>query len=406
MITKQLKITITLFLFAFSYLFSADENTISCWHTRQSQIIKPNGEPIVLKSVSWFGFETQNKVVHGLWNRNMEELLNQIKDLGFNSIRLPFSNDILKSGATPDSINFYANPNLQDKTALEVFDYFIHEASKRGLYLILDRHRPTSAQQSELWYTQEVSENKWIEDWVFLATRYKKNAYVIGCDLHNEPNGSARWGNGDPATDWKAAAERAGNAILKANPNLLIVVEGIQYGKNGDAYWWGGTLDQIRELPVELSIPNKVVYSPHDYGAGVWKQTWFDASNFPHNMNAIWDEKWGYIAKENIAPIWIGEFGGREVGYDTKEGLWQNKLVEYLYENGMSYAYWCLNPNSGDTGGILSDDWKMINQGKIEMLQPILLEFGGSPRCHRSKYSQNLKKRATELGYTISAVAA
>lgn len=349
-----------------------EQKEVPGWHTSGSKIINPEGETVILKSVSWFGFETQNLVPHGLWSRNMGEMLDQMKDIGFNSIRIPFSNDILKPGNMPNSINFHENPDLEGKTALEVFDIFIEEASKRGLYLVLDRHRPTSAQQSELWYTGEVSEEKWIQDWVFLADRYKSNPYVIAVDLHNEPHGSAQWGNGDSNTDWKAAAERAGNAVLKANPSLLIIVEGIQFGKDWDSYWWGGALDKVRELPVTLDIANKVIYSPHDYGYGVWPQPWFDAADFPNNMDKVWDDKWGYIVKENIAPIWVGEFGGREVGYETKEGIWQNKLVQYIHDNGMSFSYWSWNPNSGDTGGVLFDDWRTVHQEKVEMLQPIL----------------------------------
>ena len=53
-----------------------------------------------------------------------------------------------------------------------------------------------------------------------LAQRYASNPAVIGADLHNEPHGSATWGDGNPATDWRLAAERAGNAILAANPEL------------------------------------------------------------------------------------------------------------------------------------------------------------------------------------------
>ena len=42
---------------------------------------------------------------------------------------------------------------------------------------------------------------------------------VIGADLHNEPHSPACWGCGDPNTDWRLAAERAGNAILSVNSN-------------------------------------------------------------------------------------------------------------------------------------------------------------------------------------------
>ncbi|MBA2367843.1 MAG: glycoside hydrolase family 5 protein [Candidatus Protochlamydia sp.] len=342
------------------------------WRTSGSQIVNPEGEAVILRSVSWFGFETQNHVVHGLWSRNMQQMLDEIKAVGFNSIRLPYSNDILKPGAMPDSINTWENKDLAGKTALEVFDIFIAEASKRGLYIILDRHRPTSAQQSELWYTSEVPEIKWIEDWVFLADRYKSNPCVIAADLHNEPHGSAEWGTGEASKDWKAAAERAGNAILMANPRMLIIVEGIQYDKNHQAYWWGGSLDQVKKQPIKLSISNKVIYSPHDYGAGVWLQPWFNVPDFPNNMEQIWHAQWGYIAKENIAPLWIGEFGGRKVDFKSKEGLWQNKLVQYIHQNGISFSYWSWNPNSGDTGGILQDDWKSLNQDKVDMLKLIL----------------------------------
>ena len=87
-----------------------------------------------------------------------------------------------------------------------------------------------------------------------LAKRYAGNDAVIGVDLHNEPHGKATWGSGDPATDWRLAAEKAGNAILAANPNLLIIVEGIEQYK-GDWYWWGGNLMGARADPVRLNVP-------------------------------------------------------------------------------------------------------------------------------------------------------
>jgi endoglucanase len=43
------------------------------------------------------------------------------------------------------------------------------------------------------------------------------------------------------ATDWRLAAERAGNAVPAANPDWLITVEGIDC-YSGDCYWRGGNL--------------------------------------------------------------------------------------------------------------------------------------------------------------------
>jgi endoglucanase len=39
----------------------------------------------------------------------------------------------------------------------------------------------------------------------------------------------------------------------------------------------------------------------------------------------------------------------------------------------MSFTYWAWNPNSGDTGGIVEDDWMTVQQEKQTILQPYLI---------------------------------
>ena len=118
---------------------------------------------------------------------------------------------------------------------------------------------------------------------------------------------------------------------------------------------------------MRLSHPDKLVYSPHDYGPGVWQQSWFKASDFPANLPKVWDDHWAYLQREHLAAVLLGEFGGRSVGQDT-EGTWQRSLVTYLKQTGISYTYWSWNPNSGDTGGVLKDDWSTIDQAKLGIL--------------------------------------
>jgi len=335
-------------------------------HTEGNQIVDSAGNPVILTGISWFGLETESFAPHGLWARNWETLLDQIVDMGFNTLRLPYSNQLLDPSSRPNNINEELNPDLKGLSGLEVMDKIIAGAGQRGLKVILDRHRPDSHAQSDLWYTPEYSEERWIKDWVMLVERYAGDDTVIGVDLHNEPHGRATWGSGDPATDWQLAAERAGNAILKVNPNLLIIVEGVdQY--QGDWYWWGGNLMGAREQPVRLDVPAQLVYSTHVYGPDVYPQPWFWDPSFPDNLPGIWDRHWGYLSREGIAPVIVGEFGGRSVGED-KEGIWQRALVAYLRGSNFSYIYWTLNPNSGDTGGILLDDWQSVDPAKQALL--------------------------------------
>jgi hypothetical protein len=61
------------------------------------------------------------------------------------------------------------------------------------------------------------------------------------------------------------------------------------------------------------------------------------------------------------------------------EGAWQRTLVDYLQANGFDYTYWCWNPNSADTGGLLEDDWTTLDPAKLAILQAYQWPLIGSP---------------------------
>jgi endoglucanase len=366
------------------------------FHTCGARILGADGQPVQMTGVSWFGMETGTYAPHGLWTRNWKAMLDQIAALGFNTVRLPFSNDALLPGRMPQNINYDLNPDLAGKTSLEVMDMLIQGAADRGLKVILDRHRPTADGQSELWYTDAVPEQRWIADWTMLAQRYRGQPALLGMDLHNEPRGAATWGSGDPATDWRLAAERAGNAILAVNPYVLIFVQGVERSAD-DWYWWGGNFTDARSAPVQLDVPGRVVYSPHDYGPDVYDQPWFDAPDFPNNLSAIWDAHWGYLAKEGSAPVVLGEFGGKSVGQDA-DGVWQRTLMDYAQQNGVGWLNWSFNPDSGDTGGLLADDWLSVVQAKADLYQGHLappLDVGSSGVFGLARTQLTVRGRST-----------
>jgi hypothetical protein len=67
----------------------------------------------------------------------------------------------------------------------------------------------------------------------------------------------------------------------------------------------------------------------------------------------------------------------------TSDEQWLDKLTDYIDGDfnldgsrdlppgqlGMSWTYWSLNPNSGDTGGILKDDWTTVDTVKMAYIQ-------------------------------------
>ena len=236
-----------------------------------------------------------------------------------------------RPGATATSINSFTNPDLVGLSPLQILDNVINYAGSKGMRVILDRHRPTAAGQTALWYTPAVSEASIIADWQMLAQRYAGNTTVIGADLFNEPhaegtdpNGTgACWGCGVQSRDWRLAAERIGNAILQTNPNWLIFVEGVSCLSGGVANewdgipdpwqncdWWGGNLSAAIDQPVRLNVANRLVYAPHDYGISVFdRQVWFRDPPSRTTCPASGTTSGARSPSRTWRPIMLGEFG-------------------------------------------------------------------------------------------------
>ena len=339
------------------------------WHTSGNQILDSGGNPVRIAGVNWYGFETPDEIAHGLWAQDYHVIINDIKNLGYNTIRIPFSDQMVETPVVPQNLSFYntgpINTDLKSLNSLQILDKIISYAGQVGLKVILDNHRSEageSAEQNGLWYTSAYPSSAWVADWVTLAKRYGGNATVIGFDLRNEPHTpagmtyahGATWGTGDTSTDVRLAYEQAGNAILGADPNALIFCEGI--GENPtssggiNSTWWGGDLALAGQFPVTLSSAGHVVYSAHDYGPILFQQAWFNSSTTPASLDAVWNGNWGYLYIGGTAPVWVGEFGTDNNAADVSssaagsQGQWFSSLVAYLKSNPwMGWTYWALN---------------------------------------------------------------
>jgi endoglucanase len=346
------------------------------YEIQNGEIVREN-EVIHLKGINWFGFETPEHVVHGLWTQNYRDIILNIKTLGFNAIRLPFCPNVIDQASTR-SINYYINPNLKGLNSLAVLDKIMQEANAQGLYILLDHHVMPDHKISELWYSRNYSEAEWLADLKFVANRYKGLDHFLGVDIKNEPHGSVTWGDGDPKTDWKMAAEKAAEVLLEASPGTLVFVEGIQTSStcsSEDWHWWGENLEPQACSP--LDIPkNKLVLSPHVYGPDLADKEEFSSPNFPRNLPELWDRHFGYLKKQGYAVI-PGEFGGRYVKGSPGQ-VWQDAFMTYLKQGNMGFFYWCYNPNSEHGEGLLvhesgePDDWETVDEKKYASLKRLM----------------------------------
>jgi endoglucanase len=397
------------------------------WHTKGGEILDANGKAVRIAGITWYGFETTDKVVQGLWAQDYHTILKTIKENGYNSVRLPFSNDMVEHPIVPPTIKYSGpsgamNTDLAGLNSLQIMDKIIACAGEFGLRIILDNHRSeagNSAEANGLWYTSAYPESAWIHDWVTLTDRYagfndgSGNPIVIGVDLRNEPhlhNSNTTTGScwtGDTTTagcpvsytahNWPGAAERAGNAILGANSNLLILVEGTDC-YSGDCSWWGGNLEGAAKYPVVLKTPDRLVYSPHDYGPSLYIQPWFNHNTTQTSLFAVWNKFFGHLYEQGTAPVWIGEFGTDDspldVSSDTpgSQGQWFSSLVEYLDKHpSMNWTYWALN--GADPYGLLDTDYDPVPPSlkKQQLLAGIQFPLtGGGMACAKPDAPEGL----------------
>ncbi|KGF71675.1 hypothetical protein DO97_16290 [Neosynechococcus sphagnicola sy1] len=118
--------------------------------------------------------ETDVHVPHGLWARDYKDMLAQIKGLGYNVIRLPFSVQALRSPSI-SSVNFSlgSNQSLQGKTPLQVMDLVIQESNRLGLLIYsIAIDWVTTAFRNFGTEMGGFTEADWINTWTMLASRY------------------------------------------------------------------------------------------------------------------------------------------------------------------------------------------------------------------------------------------
>ena len=360
-------------------------------HTAGQFIVDSTGKRVHINAVNWYGAESPDYVVAGLQSASLAAIVQQLKNLGFNAVRLPWSNQLYESNPVVPSYALAANPDLEGKTALAVLDQVVGAFTGAGILVILDNHNSAAEwccgdDGNTLWYNSAYPEAQWLSDWQGIVGRYAANPLVAGADLRNEPRLAATWG-GDPATDWHGAAERGGNAVLAVNPHMLVFVEGVNYALD---------LSGAAALPVRLSVANQLVYEPHDYGfdySGLTGYSDYVGRITPH---------WGFLVTgANPAPVWLGEFGTCNSGASCVQsgspqdnGYWFGLVTTYLKANDLDWSYWAINgtqsTGAGRTWGA-AEGYGILNTSWNGSALPALTQALGSITA------------ANEVGFTATA---
>nr|POE93026.1 endoglucanase e1 [Quercus suber] len=354
------------------------------FRTSGRHIVDADGKRFKLASINWYGASDIFFVPGGLDFRHRREIAATIRQMGFNSVRFPYSDQMVIENpiVSPELIS--ANLDLLDEydlkqddqnrmdgepigvRALDVFKACVDAMTDAGLAVIPNNHI-TNAHWCDgtnlcdsSWKNDQYgpicsikqTTDSWIDNWKTIMKPHIDNGWVMGADLRNEPRGI--WGT----MTWKMLAdshERASEALLDMNTNWLMFIEGVSSSNDCSG---------ARHRPIQLSVPNRVVYQSHVYAWSGWgalspyhKRPY---PSFAHDM----DHNWGFLLENNTAPVWVGEFG---IGHDGSEGdhhYWDN-LMKYLQDSDADFGYWALNPRKPagyevESYGVLADDWETV----------------------------------------------
>jgi len=396
--------------------------------TLKNNKVHLNGKPVNIKGVNWYGFENANMVPEGLYANSMETYFKFLAANGFNAVRVPFSaefavhfdNTNTRVGTNPSVAKpsyFKNDPDLHNKTPREVMSKFLKLAFKYNMLVLPGLHQFYAGHwdgskvintnwdaSNALWYyipdpasgyasvldvpdkRPAFSIERVCSLWVKMTMFFKDYPHVFAVDVKNEPRGMFGPEDTRAWPAWADAAGKIGTSILRANPRLILFVEGLP----GNRINWGGNLLGVASRAVKVydtsakEIKGRVVYSPHVYGP--------DVAPGLEYTDAVWDHYFGNLRNQTIV---VGEWGGfmntkpgRGTGLQDLEA--NRRLAAYMRRKNLDAFYWALNPTSGDTGGLFLDDaWSVPAFAKLEVIKSAI------PNPTRFDFASQTKIRAT-----------
>ena len=332
--------------------------------TKGRDIVDQKGRRFKLSSVNWYGASDELFIPGGLDVQHRSTIASTIRSLGFNSVRLPYSDEMVISNPEILPHLVTANPDLVGLRAMDIFEAVVDSLTEAGIAVIVNNHITSATwccgadpcdagwQNDHLGPICRVkqTEEEWIQHWETLMSRLVENPFVIGVDLRNEVRGV--WGT-MPWDRWATAAEKAGNRLLKMKPDWLVIVGGTESGND---------LTGVAERPVKLDLANRVVYSAHVYAWSGWGSTGgrYAKRSYPSFVKAM-RHNWAYLVEGNLSPVWIGEFGAPHHAGVGDANYWNN-LMRYLKAIDADFGYWAVNPrkpkdNAKESYSLVEDDW-------------------------------------------------
>jgi endoglucanase len=246
---------------------------------------------------------------------------------GFNAVRIPVNYRHLESDSKPFEII---------ESGFRHLDRAIEQCGSRGIYSIIDLHALPGCQNQD-WHSDNEThvagfwlhphfQDRTVNIWEAIASRYRGNPWVAGYNLMNEPADESRKVVG-------RFYRRLVAAVRAIDPDHTIFVDGNTYSTEFDIFTeqWDNTVYVLHD------------YIPSGFGhggpyPGLTNGEWIDREYAERQFT----ERSGY-ARETYSPIVVGEFGPTYTGdaeKDAQRGRALEDQLDIYHKYDASWFVW------------------------------------------------------------------
>ncbi|XP_043706633.1 glycosyl hydrolase 5 family protein-like [Telopea speciosissima] len=381
-------------------------NSLSLSTSARWVVDMASGRRVKLSCVNWVA-HMQPMVAEGLDKKPLQDIASKVASLGFNCVRLtwatymftrtqPVKFTVAQSlnslGLGEAAIGIVSNnPSLFNLTLLQAYDAVVDQLGTNGLMVVLDNHvsRPQwccgDNDGNGFFGDTYFDPEEWLQGLDIVAKRFSGKSQVVGMSIRNELRGPRQ-----SETDWYRYIRRGVKKIHKANPNVLVIVSGLNYDTE---------LSFLKGTPLGVNLDNKLVYEAHWYSFSegnrlVWKtqppgQVCADA------IRRLEDRAGFVMEGDNPVPMFISEFGVDQTGENPADNRFLSCFLAFAVERDMDWAMWALqgsyylrNGQAGfeETYGVLDGNWDQTRNPKFQERFRLLQEIIQDPRSDTPTY--------------------
>lgn len=270
---------------------------------------------------------------------------NQVKQWGFNHIRIPI-----------DSYLFFDEEEKPYESRFLHLDNATNYANENDLHLIFDLHEcpghdfADTAQPVQKLFADPKYLKKTEKIWSYIAERYGENRCLI-FEVLNEPVAP-------DAKIWNSIKDSLCRVVRKFAPASPIIT--------GSNMWnWPSTYNEMTPVDLDSIIYSFHFYEPllftHQYAPWIHEPEIRVKRVYPDDYKQGFTRKYGFVHSaglwnrdrfikefENVidfgrkyhAPVFCGEFGVYAPVSMNLQLLWMNDLLSVLKEMNVGFSYW------------------------------------------------------------------